>query len=85
MNINKRTCKRIIGLLIVVIYLYASYELKVVRGYNASYREIGISFPEILIGLLIVLTYAVTDIYKKLKLRMIIKRQIEKHKDSNSK
>lgn len=77
--IDKFSYKHILIAVITIIYLYASYELKVVRGYNQSYQEVGMSDAEIVIGALIILMFAISDIYKKIKLRRILDKQLRKH------
>lgn len=78
--INKPIYKHILIATIVIIYLYASYELKVVRGYNQQYQQVGMSDSEIIIGAFIIIGFAVRDIYNKLKLRRILNNQLRKHK-----
>lgn len=58
-KLRKRVALNIIG----AIYLYLSYQLKVVRGYNNGYKQLGVSDSEIIIGSLLVIIFILKELY----------------------
>lgn len=62
----------IIGL--AIVYFYASYELKVVRGYNQDYQNIGMSDSEVIVGALLVIGYILRERYLFYKCKKLLKK-----------
>lgn len=77
-DLSKLCKKRVMIVAIGVIYLFLSYQLKVVRGYNQQYTEFGMSDFEIVVGASIVIAFIVADLYKRYKLKRIIDSQLKK-------
>lgn len=77
--INKPSYKHILIVVIAIIYLYASYELKVVRGYNSGYKSVGMDTDQVIFGAILVILFISKDLYDKYKLKRLIKKQLRKH------
>lgn len=65
---NYKFRKRIVFILLGVIYLYLSYQLKVVRGYNSGYKQLGMSDIEIIVGSILIIMFILKELYNKWKL-----------------
>lgn len=64
---NNRIRKRIFIVAVTLIYLYLSYQLKVVGGYNTGYKQLGMSDTEIYIGSVLIIIFILKDFYNKWK------------------
>lgn len=80
-NANNRIRKRIFILTVVLVYLYLSYRLKVVGGYNTGYKHLGMSDLQIYIGSVLVIIFILKDFYNKWKQSKIIKKHSQKDID----
>lgn len=70
--------KRAIIMILAVIYLYASYQIKVVNYSNANDLDSGISDYEVILGGLLVLCYMLSEMYFKLKYKIILKKKMRR-------
>ncbi len=67
--------RKVIVMILLIAYLYASYELKIVKGYNQSYQNIGMSDFEIVIGGLLVICYIIRERYVFYKYTKLLKNK----------
>lgn len=65
--------RKIIIILLAIIYLYASYELKIVRGYNQNYSHLGMTDSEVILGALLVIGYIIRERYIFYKYTKLLK------------
>lgn len=66
--------RKIIIIGLVIVYFYASYELKVVRGYNQNYQDIGMSDGEVIVDALLVIGYIIRERYVFYKYTKLLKK-----------
>lgn len=68
---QSKMIKRLVYVLLAIIYLYASYELKVVRGYNQGYQSMGMEDWQVIAGGLIVVIFISKKLYDEIKYKML--------------
>lgn len=65
--------RKIIIIMLVIIYLYASYELKIVRDYNQNYHNLGMADSEVILGGLLVIAFIIREQYVLYKYTKLLK------------
>ncbi|WOO89621.1 hypothetical protein R2F61_02620 [Mollicutes bacterium LVI A0078] len=65
--------RKIIIIMLAIIYLYASYELKIVRDYNQNYHNLGMADSEVILGGLLLIAFIIRKQYVLFKYTKLLK------------
>ncbi len=76
--------QKLFGLVVIIIYLYASYQFKVVNYNGISYYDSGISDNQVILGGLLIMCYMFREIYLNLKYTIILKNKMRKNQNSDN-